>query len=151
MKAYTRFPLTIFRIQPKLPVSLRDYTKQKLLGRSSFDLKVHPDGLVKPLPPDTTIFTTPNGMSLRPAGENMLQILAAFKGEPRIYRMTVGTAVPDGFVLYHEHNDHYSLQTAGDVELGDLNRKLTAFLESLPSQTKSQFLEELEDEDDFDN
>ena len=149
MKAWNRLPVTLYRIQPRLPVALRDFTKQQQLGRTSFDLKVQ-EGLVRPLV-NPSKFTTPNGMSLRPVGENMLKILGAFKNETMLYRMHEGMELPSDFVLYHEHTDHYSLQTSKDISLQDFNMKLTVFLKSLPSQTKSQFLEELEDEDDFDN
>ena len=149
MKKYTRLPVTLYRIQPRLPVSLRDFSKQQQLGRTSFDLKVH-EGLVKPLSNPST-FTTPNGMSLRPVGENMLKILGAFKGEPMVYRIHEGLELPKDFLLFHEHTDHYSLQTSKDITLKDFNEKLTFFLKSLPNQTKTQFLQQLDDEDDFDN
>jgi hypothetical protein len=149
MKSYHRLPITLYRIQPKLPVGLRDFAIQQQLGRTSFDLKVH-DGFVKPLS-DSSKFTTPNGMSLRPVGENMLKILSAFKGEPLVYRLHEGLELPKGFIVYHEHTDHYSLQTSEDISLEKLNSKLTDFLKSMPSQTKSQFFSQLEDEDDFDN
>ena len=59
--------------------------------------------------------------------------------------------MPDGLVVLHERDDHYSLQTDEPVELDTLNEKLTSFLETLPSQTRDQFVEQLEDPDDQDN
>jgi hypothetical protein len=70
MKYYNRLPLTLYRIQPRLPVALRDFQTQKGLGRSSFDLKLHDDKVVA-MPNDTVEFHTPNGMSLRPVGRNL--------------------------------------------------------------------------------
>lgn len=81
----------------------------------------------------------------------MLKILGAFKGEPMVYRLHEGLELPKDFILFHEHTDHYSLQTSKDITLKDLNVKLTDFLKSLPNQTKTQFLQQLDDEDDFDN
>ncbi len=75
----TRFrviPLTLYRVQAKLPVSLRDYDTQRALNRSSFDLKLH-NGLVLPAVGDT--FTGPNGMSLRPKGQVMEDLVRGFK------------------------------------------------------------------------
>ena len=149
MKKSLRLPITLYRIQPRLPVNLRSYADQMAKGRTSFDLKLH-DGLVRPISPDTH-FHTPNGMSLRPSGPNMLSILQNFKGEPSIYTLPCGLALPDGFCVYHEHSDHYSLQTTVPISLPDLNKKMTEFLQSLSVQTRQQFLEMLEDEDDQDN
>lgn len=77
MKRYTTLPITLFRIQPRLPVSLRDHAVQMAKNRQSYDLKLH-NNLVKPMPVGP--FHTPNGMSLRPAGEKMVSILREFRG-----------------------------------------------------------------------
>jgi hypothetical protein len=149
MKGFTRLPMTLYRIQARLPVNLRDFEIQHQKGRSSFDLK-SVNGIVHPMPPNSS-FHTPNGMSLRPVGENMLRILQEYKGEPRIYRIHEGLLLPSGLIVYHEHTDHWSLQTSEPIALAAFNEKLTAFLETLPSQTRQQFLEQLEDEEDQDN
>jgi len=149
MKSFPRVPLTIYRIQANLPVRLRDYDSQMALGRTSFDLKLH-NGLVLPMPLESE-FHTPNGMSLRPAGENMRQILENFRGSPRIYRFQEYMALPEGLILFHEHTDHYSLQTSVPTPLDELNQKLTMLLESLPSVTKEQWLDWYNDPDDQDN
>lgn len=145
-------PRTLYRIQPRLPVSLRDFDLQRKKGRSSFDVVTH-DGLVEPLAPEKqSAFSTPNGMSLRPDGQNLRRILSDFQGTPMIYRMHEGLEIPASFSLFHEHSDHYSLQTSGAVSLADLNHKLTSFLEALPPpQTREQFFAQLNDEDDQDN
>ena len=152
MKKYTSFPLTLYRIQPRLPVSLRSYDLQMAAGRSSFDLKVH-NGLVCPIKPDDH-FHTPNGMSLRPAGPKMMEILSKFpekRYDLKIYSFLCGMSVPKDFVLYHEHNDHYSLQTAVPIPLDELNQKMTDILSKLPSYTRQQFIDFMNDPDDFDN
>lgn len=150
MTRFSRFPITLYRIQPSLPVALRSYADQMAKGRASFDLKLH-DGLYKPIGPPKDKFHTPNGMSLRPAGANMLSILENFRGSPMIYAFVCGMEVPKDMALYHEHTDHYSLQTDVDIPLEEYNEKLTSLLQSLPAQTKEQFLEMLNDDNDQDN
>jgi hypothetical protein len=146
---FTRIPLTLYRIQAQPSVRLRDYETQVTKGRTSFDLKTH-DGLVQPLPPNSE-FNTPNGMSLRPAGPNMFSILNKFRGEPKIFTFRCGLELPSGLCVYHEHSDHYSLQTTKPIPLNDFNQILTDFLSTLPVQSKQQFIEQQEDLDDQDN
>lgn len=148
MKRFTSLPLTLYRIQGKLPVKLRDFDTQKALGRSSFDLKRH-NGLVLPMEGD--VFHTPNGMSLRPASQAMDQILEGFKDDVQVYRLHAGLPLPKHFVLFHEHSDHYSLQTAEPVSLEDFNERLTKFLEQHPFQNKKQFQDFRNDPDDQDS
>ena len=151
MQRFTRFPQTLYRIQPRLPVKLRDYETQISKNRLSFDLKLH-KGLV--LPMQGNHFHTPNGMSLRQANDKMMNILSNFRGDLnllRIYRMQENSPVPDDMVLILEHSDHYSLQTSKEVSLNDFNSKLTEYLQSLPSLTKEQFVEFYNDVDDQDN
>ncbi|KAJ3402891.1 hypothetical protein HDV05_008164 [Chytridiales sp. JEL 0842] len=150
MKRFTRLPITLFRIQPRLPVSLRDYDTQLAKNRSSFDLKLH-NGLV--LPMESKEFTTPNGMSLRPANEKMVKILEAFRGgdDLRIYRLQENSLLPEDLVVFHEHSDYYSMQVAKAMSLGQFNQRLTEYLMTLPSQSKSEFMEWYNDVDDQDN
>jgi hypothetical protein len=96
-------------------------------------------------------FHTPNGMSLRPNSDTMIGILENFRGSPRVYSIPVGTTLPDGLVVFHEHSNHYSLQTTVPIPLPDLNDKMTDFLAGCISVTKEQFLEAQDDEDDQDN
>jgi hypothetical protein len=118
------------------------------LGRSSFDLKLH-NNLVLPVEQGLP-FKTPNGMSLRPSSDTMRTILQGFRGEPRIYTLVTGLTVPEGLCIYHEHTDHYSMQTTEPITLDAFNQKLTEFLETLPYQSKEQFLAMLDDVDDQD-
>ncbi|KAJ3376528.1 hypothetical protein HDU84_009793, partial [Entophlyctis sp. JEL0112] len=145
---YTKFPVTLFRIQAKLPVSLRDFEVQTAKGRTSYDLK-QSGGLVQPMAGD--VFHTPNGMSLRPLGPKMIGILENFKAEPRVYRMQEGAAVPPKMTLIHEHSDHYSLQVAEPMPLPEFNDRLSRFLETLPSSSKAEFLAAWNEDDEQDN
>lgn len=149
MKRFSQLPLTLYRIQVKPQVNLRDWKDQMAKGRTSYDLKTT-NGLVMPMEGD--VFHTPNGMSLRPNSENMINILRNFRGSPRVYSLPVGTKLPDGLCVIHEHSDHYSLQTTEQIPLPALNDKLTRLLaDAAVSVTKEQFLEAQDDEDDQDN
>ena len=86
--------------------------------------------------PEESPFQTPNGMSLRPATQNMEENLRGFKGEPTVYRMHEGMQLPGPLVVYHEHTDHYSLQTQKTIKLLEFNEILSIFVQSLPSQTR---------------
>jgi len=147
---FKKLPVTLYRLQRQLPVSLRDFAVQMAAGRQSYDLKLNPDdGLVHPAKGDT--FIGPNGMSLRPATESMLHIAKNYRGNVTVYRLQEGLQLPDELVVLHERDDHYSLQTAEPVTLEELNQRITALLEECPSQTRDQFVAQLEDPDDQDN
>ncbi len=104
MKRFTSLPLSLYRIQPRMPVVLRDFGAKKSL---SYDLRTV-GGIVHPVTGST--YTGPNGMSLRPSTPKMHEILRSFKGNPTVYRMHEGMSLPDGLVILHERTDHYSLQ-----------------------------------------
>ena len=147
VKRFTQLPLTLFRIQPLLPVNLRNFEDQQRKGRASFDLKTV-NGLVHPAVGNS--FTGPNGMSLRPSSDVMRDILVNFRGSPLVYQLPTGLVLPEGLVILHEHSDHYSLQTTMPISLPELNAKMTTFLTSLQSCTKEQFLAALDDIEDQD-
>lgn len=144
---YSVFPMTLYRIQPSLPVKLRDYDSQTKLGRTSFDLKLH-NGLVLPTTKDT--FEGPNGMSLRPDGRTFERIIREFPVEPIIYSIMGGTVTPEGLVLLYERGDHYSLQVSRPMPLPEFNELLTEFLKLHPTMKREDYLKGLED-DNFDN
>lgn len=149
MKNITRFtivPQTLYRIQPKLPVKLRDFDTQMAKASASFDLKLK-DGFVHPAEGDQ--FIGPNGMSLRPASDIVTDVVRRSK-ETTIYTLICGLSLPDHLILLHEHTDHYSLQVRKPMSHQDFNDALTEFLKSQPSQTREQFIANMEDEDDYD-
>lgn len=76
---------------------------------SSFDFVMEENKLYNPILGDQYI--RPNGLSLRPMGVNLADLLGSFRFK-YIYEIPKGAAIPTNFVLIHEHNDHYSLQTA---------------------------------------
>jgi hypothetical protein len=146
---FKQVPITLFRIQSRLEVSLRDHATQMAAGRTSYDLKIGADGFVHPAQGDT--FTGPNGMSLRPDTETMLLIAKKYKGNATVFRLQEGLTLPEGLIILHEHSDHYSLQTDRPILLETLNEKMTSLLNECPTQTLPQFIAQLEDYDDQDN
>lgn len=148
VKRFSKLPITLYRIQGRLPVSLRDYDTQVSMGRESYDLKLT-DGKVHPAVGD--IWIGPNGMSLRPGNETMLNIIKNWKGDATVYRFGEGLVLPTELIVIHERDDHYSLQTTEPITLDIFNQRLTQFLEASPNQTKEQFIAQMEDYDDQDN
>lgn len=55
------------------------------------------------------------------------------------YRMQEGMDLPDGLVVLHERDDHYSYE---QVTPDTLNSRMTDFLTQLPSQTRDQFVDQ---------
>jgi hypothetical protein len=109
VKRYKKIPVTLYRLQGRLPVMLRDKAAQLAAGRASYDLSLRDDdGLVHPVAPGTTTFTGPNGMSLRPATETMLAIAKQFHGTTAtVYRLSEGLELPSGLVVWHERDDNF--------------------------------------------
>ncbi len=145
---YSIFPMTLFRVQMRLPAALRDYDTQLKLGRTAFDLRLH-DGLVLPSTGET--FQGPNGASLRPLGPNMNNLIQSLTGEPLIFSILSGTQVPQDFVLLHEHSDHFSLQVSRPMPLPEMNQRFTDFLKMTPMVTRANYLAALDDPDNIDN
>jgi hypothetical protein len=138
MERFTALPYSLFRIQRRLPVALRDHAEQSALGRTSFDLKTV-NGIVHPVV--GTKFTTPNGMSLRPISFTQMNLVNEFTGDFKVYELAEGLKLPAGLVAIHEHSDHYSLQVSEPTPLADFNHMLTALLRSSPTFTKESHLE----------
>ncbi|KAJ7132881.1 hypothetical protein C8R43DRAFT_653580 [Mycena crocata] len=120
---YTALPLELFRIGPTPAIILRDHAVQKAHGRRAFDVRLQPDGLVHPKP--GAQFEGPNGMSMRPLGNNLHELVDIFEGpDITMYRLPKGLQLPDDLVCLHEHTDHYSMQCRVPMSLYTLNRKL---------------------------
>lgn len=65
---YNYVPTTLYRIQSSVETTVTVFS-EKLLEKGfmePFDVYVHPDGKVHPLPSDTTIYHGPNGVYLGP-------------------------------------------------------------------------------------
>jgi hypothetical protein len=129
-------PVTLFRIQVKDKMKLREKARQEKLHRSSYDFILQPDGLVHPSIGNT--FTFPNGASLRPLGPVLKEIIANFRGNC-IFVVPKDTPIPDDLILLHEHSDHYSLQTSSPCTERQLNQRLQNFFMNLPQMDKPTF------------
>ena len=117
MTKYDIAPVELFRISKTSSVVLREYSEQKKLGRTSFDYVINGNLIV----PSGDHFEKPNGMSLRPHGSNMVDLLGMFKGKVYVTIIPKGTAIPPNLVLFLEHGDHYSLQTSKACTPKELN------------------------------
>ncbi|KAJ7774865.1 hypothetical protein B0H16DRAFT_1508684 [Mycena metata] len=138
---YDYLPEELFRINNSKNIILRAYEEQIKRGRTSYDLHLHADGMVHPKPGD--LFERPNGMSMRPDGPFLQELIRGFKGRNIvIYRLPKGLKLPPDLILLHEHTDHHSMQCAVPMTLATLNAKLTAFcLEHGEQLTKMEFVE----------
>ncbi|KAJ6625987.1 hypothetical protein B0H10DRAFT_1782217 [Mycena sp. CBHHK59/15] len=137
---YTVLPTELFRINSSTDVVLRDYAMQQEKDRTSYDLHIQEDGLVHPKPGPN--FEGPNGMSLRPQGFFLQELIRGFKGRNiTIYRLPEGLQLPDDLVCLHEHTDHHSIQCAVPMTLRTLNQKLTDLcVKHGESMTKQEFV-----------
>ncbi len=133
---YKVFPITLYRLQQKKTVKLSDMLSQLKKGRSSFDFTLR-EGMIYPNTTDT--FEGPNGMSLRPLGQNLSKFAKSYNFD-FVYEISEGTQIPDDLILVHEYCDHYSLQTSIISSPEDLNNKLTMFLQKQKSLKKEDFL-----------
>ncbi|GAA5858300.1 hypothetical protein JCM8547_004639 [Rhodosporidiobolus lusitaniae] len=111
------------------PRDLRDHDTQVSKGRHSYDLHLEKaDGFVYPLR-DPSKFATPNGASLRPDGPMFQEIVRNFDvPNAVVWELDEGLPLPSELILYHEHSDHYSIQTRVPMPLPELNERITRFL-----------------------
>lgn len=130
-----RFPTELFRCQATRSVKLRDYALQK--NKAQFDLVLHA-GLVVPQPAGSTVFRGPNGMSLRPGGNNYGEILGYTAGK-KVFVIPEGCPMPDKLQLLHEDSDRYALQTTEPCSLPELEARMTAFMAKLKWITKDEY------------
>ena len=136
---FVKTPVTLFRIQSNSKVKLREYFRQKSDNRPAFDFKLQSDGLVHPIKGD--VFTFPNGMSLRPAGPSMYELLSNYRGNT-LFLIPKDTPIPSQLILYLEHHDHYSLQTSVKCTEKELNNNLTTFISRMQVITKQAYFEQ---------
>lgn len=128
-KYLDKFPHTLFRINltksPKF--KLKEYKEQEAKGSSSYDF-VAANGKICPLPSD--LFSSPNGMSMRPNTQNEFTIISDKSGKTFILEIPAGTSVPDETVLVHEFGDQFSLQPAVAMDPEHFNVKISYFMQN---------------------
>lgn len=115
---YSSLPCDLFRVNATEKVILRDHDSQVAKNRTSYDTYLDANGLLQPSP-STGRFERPNGMSLRPNGPFLQEIVRGFNSD----RMTI-YKLPKGLELktrqltcLWEHSDHHSVQTTVPIEL----------------------------------
>ena len=97
------------------------------------------NGLINPMESD--YYITPNGLSLRPRGIYICDIISSFKGKFEVVYIPAGVDIPEGLVLILEIGDHYSLQTTVPISPPELNKKMTDFLKPFERMAKEEFFE----------
>ena len=137
MTRYTETPVDLFRLVTTKTVKLREHAAQVAKGSHSYDFFLKEDGKIHPSPSE--YFVAPNGMSLRPEGIQMWDILASYRGNPKVCIVPKGTPIPPELVLYHERSDHYSLQTATPRTPSALNSLMTKFLADFEVISKEDY------------
>lgn len=137
MIKYETAPSDLFQITKASKVVLREYGAQEKLGRKAYDFVISDDGDI--LPSTGTYFKRPNGMSLRPLGSNMWEILSLFQGSVYVNIIPEGTVIPPDLVLYLERGDHFSLQTSKVCTPKELNLRLTEFMSKMERITKEEY------------
>lgn len=127
-KYVDQFPVLLTRIEKiKGGVVLLDFESQAKKQSSLYDLKLQTDGLVHPVPHNSTEYFGPNGASLRPPTSiTLMEVLGNMRGV-RLILIPQGTKIPHDLILLHEHSDHYSLQTTVPISLKQFNARLNAF------------------------
>ncbi|KAE9389023.1 hypothetical protein BT96DRAFT_926766 [Gymnopus androsaceus JB14] len=117
-------PFELARVQSGVNVNLRDYAKQKELGRISYDLKTV-DGMVHPA-------EGPNFIENRflPTFQEVVRQFPRFKYSNLLcsYTELLGVKLPETLVILHEHSDHFSIQCTKPMSLDALNHELTEFI-----------------------
>lgn len=122
---YSSLPCDLFRVNSTEKVILRDLVSQTENGLTSFDVVLDSNGLVQPSAGN--LFIRPNGMSVRPNGLFLQEIIGNFRSfNTTIYKLPKGLELKSHqLTLLWEHNDHHSVQTTVPIELDALNDKLT--------------------------
>lgn len=139
--AYTCLPCDLFRINSTEKVILRDFETQKAKGLTSFDVVLDTNGLVQPSTGD--LFVRPNGMSVRPNGLFLQEIIGNFRGKnTTIFKLPKGLELESRQLrLLWEHSDHHSVQTSVPITLDELNEKLSKLCaEHGEKLTKADFM-----------
>lgn len=120
--------MELFRINSGRAIILRKWNPH----RTRFDIVTYRySGLVKAKALNPATYKSPNGASMRPNSPAMGHIRGSFRdNDLLIYSVPAGTLLPPDLLLVHEYRDYYSLQSAKDMSLQDLNYKITTFLET---------------------
>lgn len=139
---YSILPCDLFRVNASEKVILRDHDTQMRNNRGAFDVFLDTKGFVQPSL-SSGLFERPNGMSLRPNGPFLQEIIRRFPVRSMtIYKLPKGLDLESRqLTLFWEHSDHHSVQTTVPIELDALNDKLTQMcMKEGERMTKNEFI-----------
>ncbi|KAL2139896.1 hypothetical protein VTI28DRAFT_4504 [Corynascus sepedonium] len=142
---HTYFPTKLFRVNVDGPnVALQPWKFASAL----YDIRVDENGMVFPKTRaiEAGRYIGPNGAVMRPNTPMLHAVLTKHwmykKKDAVIYEIEKGTELAEGLILVHERSDVFSLQPDAPMQLSELNKLLTDFLQSNgKSYTKQEFLE----------
>lgn len=120
-------------------IKLREKSQQLAKNIPVYDFAISPDGFI--LPAEGDLFKDANGLSLRPYGTNLIDLLATRKKNTPVVIVPKGLELPKELVLIHEFGDHFSLQTTVKEKPDIVNARLTALLKSLQCITSAEYFE----------
>lgn len=104
-------------------------------GQPAFDFILGSNKLYNPIEGDK--YSKPNGLSFRPLGVNLAEYLDNFQGQV-IIELSKDLILPDQFVMIHENNDHYSLQTTKPIKPSEFCKLAEILFNSQKLLTKAE-------------
>lgn len=134
---YDVLPYTMFRLLNTKAPNFKARVKSDSPG--SYDI-VATDGVVKPL--DSTLFSGPNGASLRPNTYEEYYLVSSRSAKSHLCEIPKGTRVPEKCVLVHEFGDHFSLQPRVEMSIELFNKIVTKFLSLCKVYKRDEWMKE---------
>lgn len=133
-----QIPVRLFRLSnANKRVVIREKKAQHAKGLYSYDYTASSEGMMEPAPLSNT-FIGPNGLSLRPAGRVMYELVTMKKGNT-VIDFPENTEIPEGLVLLHEHSDHYSLQPSRLMKPADFIALVKAYVKPFANLSQNEY------------
>ena len=139
---FSKVPLRLFRLSNSAKrIVIREKMAQEKKGVYMYDYVASPNGNIEPAPLCNT-FIGPNGLSTRPSGRPMYELVASGKGTTtRVIEIPEGAEVPQGLVLLHEHTDNYSLQPSRLMTPAEFIALVGMFVKPFRLLTQDEYVE----------
>jgi hypothetical protein len=102
---YCKVPLNLYCLS--LRICEKNVAEKK--GLLKYDYEVSSRGLIEPSPVSNT-FVGFNGLSLKPSGRFLFELVALGRRNSRVIEVPEGTEIPGDLILLHDGDDFYSLQ-----------------------------------------
>lgn len=109
-------------------------------GSRIYDYTLSDAGLMMPAPLCNT-FVGPNGLSLKPVGPQMYELVGSARGDASVFEVPKGAQLPPDLVLLHEFSQHYSLQPARAMKPSEFIHLAKLFFKPFPILTKDEYLD----------